>query len=110
MGAVAREDRKRKGGRVTPKGGTGAGARHAISKGHAAREAETSSRYTPPVPQEFKVSPTWVPVLMFTLLVAGGLIIMVNYLGVLPGGTDNMYLLLGLGCILGGIITATNFH
>lgn len=103
---MARQDRKKKGGRVTPK----AGARGAISKGHAARDTEESSRYTAPVPQEFKVSPTWVPVLMFTLLIAGGLIIVVNYLGILPGGTDNLYLLLGLGCILAGIITATNFH
>lgn len=107
MNSVARDDRKKKGGRVTPKG---AGARQAISKGHAAHESEESSRYTPPVPPEFKVSPMWVPVLMFTLLGAGGLIIIVNYLGLLPGGTDNLYLLLGLGCILGGIITATNFH
>jgi hypothetical protein len=108
---VARQDRKKKGGRTTPKGGTGAGSRYALSKGHAAHEPETtSSRYTPPVPQEFKVSPTWVPVVMFALLGLGGLVIFLNYLGLLPGGTDNLYLLLGLGLVLGGIVTSTQFH
>lgn len=109
---MARQDRKKKGGRTTaPKGGSGSAARHAISKGRAATEPEAaSSRYTRPIPPEFKVSPTWVPVLMFTFLLVGMLVIITNYLGVLPGGTDNLYLLVGLGCILGGIITATNLH
>lgn len=107
---MARQDRKKKGGRTTPKGG-GSNARNAISKGHAAHEPETtSSRYTPPVPQEFKVSPTWVPVVMFGLLGLGGLVIFLNYLGLLPGATDNLYLLLGLALVLGGIITSTQFH
>ena len=108
---MARQDRKKKGTRITPKGGAGAGARNAISKGHSTHEPETvSGRYTPPIPQEFKVSPTWVPVLMFTLLGLGALVIFLNYLGLLPGATDNLYLLLGLGLVLGGIITATQFH
>jgi hypothetical protein len=94
--------RKVKGGRVTPKGGPAAQARPA--------RPEASSRYTPPIPQEFKVSPTWVPVLMFTLLGIGLVIIFCNYLGVLPGGTKNSYLLVGLGSILGGIITATQYR
>ena len=109
---MARQDRKKKaGGRTTPKGGTGSGSRHAISKGHSSHEPETtSSRYTPPVPQELKVSPTWVPVLMFALLGLGALVIFLNYLGLLPGATDNLYLLLGLGLVLGGIVTSTQFH
>lgn len=110
---VAREDRKKKSsGRTTPKGGIPAGARHAISKGHAHGEvADTGSgRYTAPVPQQFKVSPPWVPVLMFTLLGLGAVVIFLNYLGLLPGATDNKYLLLGLAFILGGIITSTQFH
>jgi hypothetical protein len=47
---------------------------------------------------------------MFSLLAAGVLIIFFNYVGWLPGGTSNSFLLLGLGSILGGIITATQFH
>ena len=57
-----------------------------------------------------KVSPMWVPVVMFGLLAVGSIVIIVNYLGLLPGGTDNWYLLAGLGLILGGIITATQLH
>lgn len=91
--------RKVQGGRVTPKGGPERPARPA-----------PSSRYTPPIPQELKVSPRWVPVLMFALLGAGLLVIFLNYLGVLPGGTKNSYLLVGLGAILGGIITATQYR
>jgi hypothetical protein len=92
--------RKVKGGRVTPKGG----------HQHEARRPQASTRYTPPVPRSVKVSPTWVPVLMFTLLAIGLVVIFCNYLGILPGGTKNTYLLVGLGSILGGIITATQYH
>ena len=91
--------RKVKGGRVTPKGGPVAPSR-----------APASSRYTPPIPREYKVSPMWVPVLMFTLLGLGLVVIFCNYIGVLPGGTKNSYLLVGLAAILGGIITATQYR
>jgi hypothetical protein len=87
------EKRKVEGGRVTPKGGPG-----------------PSKRYTPPVSTDAKISPIWVPVVMFSLLGIGVLIILANYVAWLPGDTSNWYLLLGLGFILGGIITATNLH
>lgn len=91
-------------GRVTPKGSTG--SKRVTPKG----TQPTTGRYTPPVPKEFKVSPTWVPVLMFSLLGLGMLTIVCNYLGVLPGGAKNSYLLVGLGLITGGFITATRYH
>jgi len=69
-----------------------------------------STRYTPPVPRSEKVSPRWVPVVMFALLAIGLLVIFLNYLGVLPGETKNSYLLVGLGFILGGIVTATQYR
>ena len=48
---------------------------------------------------------------MFGLLGLGALVIFLNYIAILlPGATDNKYLLLGLGCILGGIITATQWR
>ncbi|HEY9555250.1 MAG TPA: cell division protein CrgA [Acidimicrobiales bacterium] len=95
--------RKVKGGRMTPKGGPQAAERHS-------NRPPASSRYTPPVPQYKKVSPPWVPVLMFALLGIGLAVIFLNYLGVLPGDTKNSYLLVGLGFILGGIVTATKYH
>ena len=87
------------GGRVTPKGTTPSGAR-----------PSPSTRYTPPVPREVKVSPRWVPIVMFGLLGIGLVVIFLNYLGVLPGGTKNSYLLVGLAAILGGIMTATQYR
>jgi hypothetical protein len=100
--------RKVTGGRVTPKGGAPAASR-----------PEASTRYTPPVPREQKVSPRWVPVLMFALLGLGMLLILLNYLGVLPAlwwdnppdsDTSNWWLLIGLGSILAGIMTATQYR
>ena len=72
-----------------------------------------SGRYTPPIPREYRQSPAWVPVLMLTFLVLGMLIIISNYLpgaGVLPGDSNNLYLLLGLGLITVGFITATKYR
>ena len=91
--------RKVKGGRVTAKGGATSMSR-----------PDPSSRYTPPVPKEYKVSPWWVPALMFGFLAIGLVVIFLNYLGVLPGGTKNSYLLVVLAAILGGIMTATQYR
>lgn len=105
------------GGRVTPKGTRPGDLPRASAPmprvGHgatASRAREASSRYTPPVPKALKVSPPWVPVLMFTLLAAGALMIVLNYLELLPSATSNYYLLGGLGLILGGIVTATQYR
>jgi hypothetical protein len=87
-------------GRVTPKGGPK----------HGRVTPSASSRYTPPIPKEYKVSPVWVPILMLTLLVGGMLVILSNYLGLLPGGASNGYLLGGLGLITCGFIAATRYR
>lgn len=93
------------GGRVTAKKDTSRSSRPAAS-----------SRYTPPVPRELKSSPMWVPVLMFTLLGIGVLVIFLNYLGVFPEfwifpeGTSNAYLGIGLGAICAGILVATQYR
>lgn len=96
-------------GRVTPKGGH-------KPEVHGRVTPQASSRYTPPVPKELKVSAPWVPILMFVLLGLGTLVILLNYVellptwGFLPDGTSNMWLLVGLAMILGGIIVATQWH
>jgi hypothetical protein len=95
-------------GRVTPKGG------HGVSPGKPTPEA--TGRYTPPIPKEMRVSPTWVPVLMGVLLVLGTAVILLNYVallptwGFLPDDTSNVWLLVGLGMILAGIIVATQWR
>ncbi|MGY6501408.1 MAG: cell division protein CrgA [Acidimicrobiales bacterium] len=103
--------KKPTGGRVTPKGtrpgdAKGPGATRERSEEHPG----TSSRYTPPVPMSEKLTAPWVVPTMFGLLAAGALVIVVNYMDLLPGGTNNWYLFAGLGLILAGIITATRLH
>jgi hypothetical protein len=46
---------------------------------------------------------------MFALLILGSLIILLYYLGAVPGGRSNWYLLGGLVCVLGGLYTATKY-
>ncbi|MGI9119051.1 MAG: cell division protein CrgA [Acidimicrobiales bacterium] len=98
-------------GRTTPKG---TGAKGAGSKGKAGagvgRPSASSGRYTPPIPKEQRVSPRWVPFLMFFFLVGGAAVILLNYVSLLPGAPDNLYLLTGLGLILVGFIVSTRYH
>jgi hypothetical protein len=68
---------------------------------------KASSRYTPPTPKTVVKSPLWVPVLMFSLFACGVLVVVANYLGLLPGEQQNWYLLLGLAEITGGFVVAT---
>lgn len=105
--------------RVTPKGGpVKGGAKAGFTPGSTAANAHApdgddagySARYTPPTAKYADgPSPTWVPVLMFALLGLGGLFIIANYAR-LFGEPENWRLLVGLGGILGGIITATNYR
>jgi hypothetical protein len=85
-------------------------SRRITEKGAVAPPA--SGRYTPPTSHYDQLpSPLWVPVLMFTMFGAGMLTIFLNYVQIVPGGeTSNWYLLLGLGFILAGIITATQYR
>ena len=103
--------KRKTGGRVTPKGGgdtagSTSTARSATS-GTGASGPAASRRYTPPVPQAAKVSPTWVPVLMLALLILGVIVIMLRNL-VFSG--NNWLLLIGLGSVLGGLYTATKWR
>ena len=101
--------KRKTGGRVTPKG-TQPRAGRPVNPDHNESGVEASSRYTPPIPQFVKQSPRWVPVLMFTLFVLGAIIILLYYLGAVPGGRSNLYLVAGLACVLGGLYTATKYH
>ncbi len=107
--AASRRTTPRGTGRVTPKGTVPKGAPGA-PRPDGSKVAAASRRYTPPAQKVTKVSPPWVPVLMFALLGLGVLTIIVNYLGVLPGGSDNRYLLGGLAAITAGFITATQYR
>ncbi len=110
--------KRKAGSRVTPKGtkpgdratGVPSAGAPPSRAGAPVKASAPSSRYTPPIPKAAKVSPPWVPVLMFVLLALGVVVILLNYLGLLPGATSNWYLFVGLGFILGGILTATQYR
>jgi cell division protein CrgA len=91
-------------GRVTPKGGP-------TRRGPSGGATPTGSgRYTAPIPREVRSSPPWVPVLILAFFGLGLICIVLNYLGILPGGASNVYLFIGLGLIVAGFIAATRYH
>ena len=69
----------------------------------------SSGRYTPPVNQQTKHSPAWYAPVLFSLMGLGALIIMLNYIGLVPGDTQNAYLYIGLGLITLGFLGATQW-
>jgi hypothetical protein len=110
--------------RVTPKGGaqgvssvpsgakkgSTAARTHSVAAEHGDDEDRYSKRYTPPAAKYAPgPSPWWVPAIMFALLIIGALVIMLNYMSVF-GEPANVRLVIGLGFILGGIITATQYR
>ena len=81
--------------------------------GHRGHEPQVaaSSRYTPPVPIYEKESPRWWPVLILSLFGLGGILILVKYLGWVPGGQNGSqwWIVGGLGFVLAGLFSATKW-
>ena len=99
--------------RVTPKPGTATEVT-AASKARDAKKTEAVVNRVASSPQPPQVyakgpSPWWVPAIMFALLILGAALIVANYAGAF-GDPSNVRLVLGLGLILGGIITATQYR
>lgn len=69
-----------------------------------------TSRYTQPIPRSKRASPPWVPVLLLSLLILGALVIVADYLGVLPYSPTSWYLLVGLVLVAGGFGVATQYR
>ncbi len=68
------------------------------------------SRYTPPPPKKAPASKLWVPVTMFTMMLCGIVVVILNYLELLFGEASNNFLFVGLGLITGGFILSTNLR
>jgi len=67
----------------------------------------------PPKPDPIKAkgpSPTWYIASMFGLMALGTLVILLNYMDLMPGGTNNTWLLTGLAGIAGGFAMTLNFR
>ena len=87
--------RRVQGGRVTAKG----------TQPHNIKSVETMRQISG------EPSPPWVTWVLFGLLALGMIVIFLNYTKLVPGGeTHNGFTLLGLGFILGGIVTATRLR
>lgn len=68
------------------------------------------SRYTPPAPKTLPPSRLWVPATMCALLLCGVLVVVLNYMNLLPGDALNRYLLLGLFLITAGFGLSTTYR
>jgi Cell division protein CrgA len=68
------------------------------------------SRYTPPPPKNKASSPLWMGVAITSFLVVGLIVVVTNYLGILPGEAENRYLIIGLVLISTGFMMATGYH
>ena len=47
---------------------------------------------------------------MFSLILLGVIVIVTNYFGILPGGANNAFLLVGIGEVAVGFIVATRLR
>ncbi|HWL41837.1 MAG TPA: cell division protein CrgA [Ilumatobacter sp.] len=103
---MAPPKRKTVGGRTTAKG-TQPGDVRRVPATDDLGSVSASSRYTPPVSKQDKLPIPWIPYLMLALLGLGVVAIMLKNLV----WQDSMWLtLVGLGCILGGLYTATKWR
>ena len=94
-------------GRTTAKGGPAAKGTSRVGR---YTPAEESGRYTPPIPKNVRRSARWYGITLLVLLLLGVLTILLNYLGVLPGGTKVWYLVSGLVMIFIGFLMATRYR
>jgi len=93
-------------GRATSKGTPPKGA----SRVGRYTPPEESGRYTAPIPKDTRTSPRWYGPLILVLLILGVLMILLNYLTVLPDSVSVWYLVAGLIVIFAGFLMATRYR
>ena len=75
------------------------------------RQKTTRRSYVPaPVQKKRRSSPSWYGFLVIGLMVVGVALIVLNYMDLLPGGTRQLWLWVGLGFIAGGFAAATQWR
>ena len=102
---MARKTKDATPGRVTPKGGPP----KRVRAGSSSEPADSSGRYTAPIPRQFREGSRFVPIIMLGFFAAGILLILFNYLGIL-GKASNAYLFIGLGLIVCGFVASTQWR
>jgi Cell division protein CrgA len=81
------------------------------SKGRKkANRRPTPPSHKPTAASEKGPSPVWYVATMFGLMAVGLVIILMNYVGILPGGTSNTYLIIGLAGIGTGFAMTMNYR
>ncbi len=77
------------------------------------RSRSKRRRYQPPPKKKPKASPRWFGALILVFMFGGVVLIVLNYLGLVPGThgeASNLYLFLGLGLIAVGFLAATQWR
>ena len=72
--------------------------------------AESRGRYTAPRPTSKDHSPSWYGPLLLGLLLLGLVVIILNYMQVLPGSASSWYLVAGLLSMFGAFYLATRYR
>jgi Cell division protein CrgA len=77
------------------------------------RSKAKGRRYQPPRRKKAKTSPRWFGATILGLMFLGVIVIVLNYLGLVPGThkqATNLYLFVGLGLIATGFLAATQWR
>jgi hypothetical protein len=75
------------------------------------RQKRSTRPYAAPPPKKRpKASPRWYGFLVLGLILVGVLVIVLNYMGAVPGGTQQHWLWIGLGVIAAGFVAATRWR
>ena len=94
-------------GAILPHAGTAGGGDYPLV---VPQSKSKRTRYTPPPPKKAPPSPLWFGVAITTCLAVGLIVVVTNYIGLLPGDAENRYLIIGLVLISGGFMMATGYH
>jgi hypothetical protein len=81
-----------------------------MPKSKGRRKPKRQPQPTRPDPQKHKESPKWYVVLMFGVMAAGAILVILNYIGAVPGGTASVWLYSGLGLIGVGFVMTLYYY
>ncbi len=81
-----------------------------MPKSKGRRKPKHRQQPAQPEPTKQKESPTWYVALMFGVMAIGALVVILNYIGAVPGGTASVWLYSGLGLIGVGFVMTLNYY